>query len=91
MNAQRPSSLWWDLLDEQGPTRLGLSRSLDVDVAIVGGGLTGLWTAYQLKQRDPSLRVCVLEADVCGFGASGRNGGWVSALFSIHDAGLARR
>ena len=46
-------------------------------MAIVGGGFTGLWTAYYLKRADPSLRVCVLEQEVCGYGASGRNGGWV--------------
>jgi glycine/D-amino acid oxidase-like deaminating enzyme len=50
-------------------------------VAIVGAGLTGLWTAYYLVRADPSLRVTVLEAEVAGFGASGRNGGWCSALF----------
>lgn len=49
------------------------------DVAIVGGGYTGLWTAYYLKTRQPSLSVCVLEARECGFGASGRNGGWLMA------------
>jgi glycine/D-amino acid oxidase-like deaminating enzyme len=48
---------------------------------IVGAGLTGLWTAYYLRQADPGLRVAVLEAEVAGFGASGRNGGWCSALF----------
>jgi glycine/D-amino acid oxidase-like deaminating enzyme len=47
----------------------------------VGAGLTGLWTAYYLRQADPGLRVVVLEAEVAGFGASGRNGGWCSALF----------
>jgi glycine/D-amino acid oxidase-like deaminating enzyme len=50
-------------------------------VAIVGGGFTGLWTAYYLAEADPSLRIAVLEAEVAGFGASGRNGGWCSALF----------
>jgi glycine/D-amino acid oxidase-like deaminating enzyme len=50
-------------------------------VAIVGGGFTGLWTAYYLAEADPSLRVAVVEAEVAGFGASGRNGGWCSALF----------
>jgi glycine/D-amino acid oxidase-like deaminating enzyme len=50
-------------------------------VAIIGGGYTGLWTARELLRRDPHVRVCVLEARECGFGASGRNGGWVSALF----------
>ena len=52
-----------------------------VDVAIVGAGLTGLWTAYYLHRADPSLRIVVLEQEVAGFGASGRNGGWCSALF----------
>src|SRR5690606_13015649 len=51
----------------------------DVDVAIVGGGYTGLWTAYQLLRRDPSVRVAVLEADICGGGPSGRNGGFVNS------------
>lgn len=52
-----------------------------MDVAIVGGGFTGLWTARELLRRDPSLHVAVVEAHVCGFGASGRNGGWASALY----------
>ncbi|MBN0045063.1 FAD-dependent oxidoreductase [Streptomyces actuosus] len=47
------------------------------DVVIVGGGYTGLWTAYYLKKGDPSLRVVVLEQRFCGYGASGRNGGWL--------------
>ena len=54
---------------------------------MVGGGLTGLWTAYYLLEADPRLRVVVLEAETAGFGASGRNGGWCSALF---PAGLAK-
>lgn len=47
------------------------------DVCIVGGGFTGLWTAIRLKEQDPSLDVALVEADVCGGGASGRNGGFV--------------
>jgi len=58
---------------------------MDVDVCIVGGGYTGLWTARELKRRDPSLRIAVVEKTICGFGASGRNGGWVSALFPVSD------
>jgi glycine/D-amino acid oxidase-like deaminating enzyme len=50
-------------------------------VAIVGAGFTGLWTAYYLAEAEPTLRVAVLEREVAGFGASGRNGGWCSALF----------
>ena len=47
-----------------------------MDVAIVGGGFSGLWTAYYLIRADPTLRIAVLERHYCGFGASGRNGGW---------------
>ncbi len=54
-----------------------LRHDLDVDVAIVGGGFSGLWTAYHLLEADPSLRICILERDVIGFGGSGRNGGWL--------------
>jgi glycine/D-amino acid oxidase-like deaminating enzyme len=54
-----------------------------VDVAIVGGGYTGLWTAYYLARRDPALRIVVLEREFAGFGASGRNGGWLSNLLPL--------
>lgn len=56
-----------------------LDGDRDADVAIVGGGYTGLWTAYYLKKADPGLRVVVLEKEFAGFGASGRNGGWLTA------------
>ena len=70
-------SHWFDGL----PTsRAPLPGSRDADVCIVGAGYTGLWTAYYLKRADPSLRVVVLEARFAGFGASGRNGGWLSGL-----------
>ena len=61
--------------------RAALPGPLDVDVAIVGGGFTGLWTAYYLAKADPKLRIAVLEKEVVGFGASGRNGGWISPFF----------
>ena len=54
-----------------------LRHPIDADVAIIGGGYTGLWTAWHLADRDPSTRSVVLEADVCGGGPSGRNGGFV--------------
>jgi glycine/D-amino acid oxidase-like deaminating enzyme len=72
----RSKSLWLDQLAEPLPPRAALVSDVQVDVAFVGGGFTGLWTAYYLNQLDPSLRICVLEREVCGFGASGRNGGW---------------
>lgn len=58
-------------------------------MVVVGGGFTGLWTAYYLLAADPSLRVVVLEAESVGFGASGRNGGWCSALFPASAAKVA--
>jgi glycine/D-amino acid oxidase-like deaminating enzyme len=59
--------------------RPALPGDLDVDVALVGGGLTSLWTAYYLKRDQPDLRIAVLEKEFAGFGASGRNGGWLTA------------
>jgi glycine/D-amino acid oxidase-like deaminating enzyme len=68
------------LADEGNPPPLpGPTDDLEVDVAIVGGGYTGLWTALGLIERDPGLRVAVLEQDICGAGPSGRNGGFVNA------------
>lgn len=57
-----------------------LEGDADADVCIVGGGFTGLWTAYYLKQAQPALNVRVLEANFAGYGASGRNGGWLTGL-----------
>jgi glycine/D-amino acid oxidase-like deaminating enzyme len=81
--------LWWSGLPAE-PTRPPLAQDESVDVAIVGGGFTGLWTAYYLLRSDPSLKVLVLEAEHVGFGASGRNGGWVSALYPVGARVLAR-
>lgn len=81
--------LWW--ADHRaGATRPALAQDESVDVAIVGAGYTGLWTAYYLLEADPSLNVLVLEAEHVGFGASGRNGGWVSALYPVGPRTLAR-
>lgn len=59
--------------------RSPLPGSLEADVCIVGAGLTGLWAAYYLKREQPDLRIVILEKEFAGFGASGRNGGWLSA------------
>lgn len=72
-----------DRLSEPVPRR--------ADVVIVGGGYTGLWSAYYLLRADPGLDVLVLEAEEVGFGASGRNGGWVSALWPVSPDVLAAR
>jgi glycine/D-amino acid oxidase-like deaminating enzyme len=88
-------SLWHDTTVETDWTpRPALSGDTEADVAIVGAGFTGLWTAYYLAEADPSLRIVVLEAETAGYGASGRNGGWCSALFPASLgtlAGLADR
>lgn len=87
----RRLSLWWDQLpgDLAGPARDPLPGPQSADVAIVGAGFTGLWTAYYLLREDPSLHVVVLEEETAGFGASGRNGGWCSALFPTSIDNLA--
>jgi glycine/D-amino acid oxidase-like deaminating enzyme len=77
------ASVWWATLPSAPAPRPSLDGDRDVDVAIVGAGFTGLWTALHLVRCDPHLRVVVLEADVAGAGASGRNGGWASALYPV--------
>lgn len=79
----RRLSFWLDAIDDDLSPRPPLDGDSDVDVAIVGAGYTGLWTAYALLHRDPSLRVLVVEREIAGFGASGRNGGWCSDLFPV--------
>src|SRR6478609_7134599 len=84
---------WFDSIAEAEDgfrPRPGLVDDEQVDVAIVGAGLTGLWTAYYLQESDPALRILVLEKEVAGFGASGRNGGWCSALFPWSASKLAK-
>ncbi len=71
-------SYWWQARGLP-PARPPLPGSAEADVCIVGAGYTGLWTAYYLNRADPGLRIIVLEANFAGFGASGRNGGWVTA------------
>lgn len=82
-------SLWRDTAPP-ADSYLPLSGDASYDVAIVGAGFTGLWTAYYLAEADPARRIVVLEAEDVGFGASGRNGGWCSALFPASHAALAK-
>jgi glycine/D-amino acid oxidase-like deaminating enzyme len=73
---------WWRSIGGQPPPRPSLAGPAHADVVIVGAGYTGLWTAYYLKRAQPSLEIVVLERERAGYGASGRNGGWVSGFFS---------
>lgn len=90
-------SYWHDSLEDGDDLvpRPALPGDRDADVAIVGAGFTGLWTAHSLLRADPTLRVVVLERETAGFGASGRNGGWcvgdyggpVAAVEKAHGPG----
>lgn len=82
--------LWWEGARTSADAASALTGDSAADVVIVGGGYTGLWSAYYLLRDQPSLDVLVLEAEHVGFGASGRNGGWASALYPIGPATLAR-
>lgn len=89
MNSWRNISLWMDQLDEPLQPRATLQADLQADVAIIGAGYTGLWTAYYLKRQAPQLRVVILEGETAGFGASGRNGGWLMGNLLGEDRMLA--
>jgi glycine/D-amino acid oxidase-like deaminating enzyme len=91
VDADLSVSYWQSALGPRPAAHRPLPGDRTVDVAIAGGGYTGLWTAYYLARADPSLRVAVLEANYAGFGASGRNGGWCSGLFPVPQDVLARR
>ncbi|MGI8476295.1 MAG: NAD(P)/FAD-dependent oxidoreductase [Thermomicrobiales bacterium] len=84
-------SFWLETCGDDLTPRPALDASVDVDVAILGAGFTGLWTAYHLLKRQPSLKVAVLEAEIAGFGASGRNGGWCFSGFPVSPSTLARK
>ncbi len=84
-------SFWLETSGDSLDPRAPLDGSIDVDVAILGAGFSGLWTAYYLLKREPSLNVAVLEAEIAGFGASGRNGGWCSSQFSMSPGLLRER
>jgi glycine/D-amino acid oxidase-like deaminating enzyme len=90
MDRYRSRSFWFDELPGGLTPRDSLHGPIDVDVAIVGAGYTGLWTAYYLAKADPHVRIAVVEKAIAGFGASGRNGGWVSPAFSVSTARVAR-
>ncbi len=87
----RSYSFWLETAGEDLTPRPSLPGPTEADVAILGAGFTGLWTAYYLLRREPSLRVVVLESEVAGFGASGRNGAWCNSAFPVSPAELARR
>ncbi len=78
----RKLSYWHDSIPGSLLPRLSLKDDIEVDIAIAGAGYTGLWTAYYLKKLKPGLSIAVIESEIAGFGASGRNGGWCSSYLS---------
>jgi len=86
----RSQSFWHDTFPGSLEPRPALAADAEVDVAIVGAGYTGLWAAYYLKSLEPGLRVAVVEAEIAGFGASGRNGGWCVGTLAGIGAFLKR-
>ncbi|MBF8792134.1 FAD-dependent oxidoreductase [Pseudomonas monteilii] len=89
MQPWRTISLWMDQLDDPLCARPALGQDLTVDVCIIGAGYTGLWTAYYLKRQAPHLSIAVIDAHIAGFGASGRNGGWLMGNLLGEDRMLA--
>lgn len=83
-------SFWFDSLESLPEPETPSSLPKAIDVAIIGAGFTGLWTAYYLKQRRPDLSIAIFEAVTVGFGASGRNGGWCMGLAMGIEALLAK-
>jgi len=78
----RKLSYWHDSVPGSLVPRPSLDKDIEVDIVIAGAGYTGLWTAYYLKQLKPSLSIAIVESEIAGFGAAGRNGGWCSAYLS---------
>ncbi|WP_423350156.1 NAD(P)/FAD-dependent oxidoreductase [Phenylobacterium sp. VNQ135] len=84
-------SFWLETAGEPLTPRPPLGGDVTVDVAILGGGYSGLWTAYYLLRDNPGLEVAIVEAEICGYGASGRNGGWCSSRYPLHPSTLETR
>src|SRR5436305_14980720 len=78
----RPASYWQETVD-LSPPRPSLEGTVEANVTTIGGGYCGLSTALYLKRARPDLRVVLLERAVCGWGASGRNGGFAMTLFGL--------
>lgn len=86
----RKLSYWHDSVPGSLSPRSSLDNDIEVDIAIAGAGYTGLWTAYYLKQLEPTLSIAIIESEIAGFGASGRNGGWCSSYLSGMEKALGK-
>jgi glycine/D-amino acid oxidase-like deaminating enzyme len=84
-------SFWLETSGDNLTPRPAVVGSTEADVVVLGAGYTGLWTAYYLLKANPALRVAIVEKEIAGFGASGRNGGWCSSKFPVTPAMLEHR
>lgn len=91
MSGYQKYSFWLETAGEPLQPRPALAGSIDVDVAILGAGFSGLWTAYYLSQQHPDWTIAIVEKDIAGYGASGRNGGWCSPRFPVSPIALEAR
>ena len=89
MDCYADASFWMETAGDLAP-RPPLDGTTECDVAILGAGYTGLWTAYYLLRRQPGLRIVIAEGEIAGFGASGRNGAWCAPDLNISMERLAR-
>jgi glycine/D-amino acid oxidase-like deaminating enzyme len=78
----RKQSFWLDSVPGSLEPRPALTANIKADVVIIGAGYSGMWTAWYLNKHAPDLDIVIVEAEIAGFGASGRNGGWCSAYVS---------
>lgn len=83
------NSLWTS--STSGSTFHSRDLPTSIDVAIIGGGFSGLWSAFHLKKINPALSIAIFEAKEIGFGASGRNGGWASSDYPVYKSTLIKR
>ena len=88
LDSKPNNSLW---ADKSTQSVKEFSPENSYDVAIIGGGFSGLWSAYHLKKLNPNLTIAIFEAHHCGFGASGRNGGWASSDYPVYRSTLEKR
>lgn len=91
MRDYKSVSYWLETSGDDLMPRPAFAGTVQADVAILGGGYSGLWVAYYLLKNRPGLKVVILEAETAGFGASGRNGGWLSSGFPVSPQELVKR
>jgi glycine/D-amino acid oxidase-like deaminating enzyme len=91
MKDYRRYSYWLETAGDDLTPRPRLDGPITADVAILGAGYSGLWTAYYLLRRRPSLQIAIIEREIAGFGASGRNGGWCTSGFPLSPTLLEER